>query len=382
MDFSFPVQFFVVIAFAALATFFVIAMSIGLVIHKAVGIARSSRGGRITRYYSAIFADLLLRDLPPLPAGSKTSAIFDQYESSIEPIKGELEKLSARKQRLHYEAIHDVLTDYAKDLTGETSQRLIYIFYSFGYVERALEQMESKQWWVRAQAARDLGLLKARKGIVKLTAALEDEHLDVRNQAMQSLMVLVGVDALRTILRLSKNLSQWSEIELSVIIMEFKESAVPFLVEALSSPDQSVVLFSIEMLAQIGFVSAVEPLMKIVQEYPNSYVEAKAAEALGRLGDGRSESTLLALAESRIPHVRTKALEALGRIGSGAAVPLLEQRLRRGERGERVVAARALAGCGKLGVERLNLLSAESDESTRAVAQEALEEAGLEMEVR
>jgi len=44
-------------------------------------------------------------------------------------------------------------------------------------------------------------------------------------------------------------------------------------------------LFSIEMLAEIGFVEAVEPLLAMARGYPNIVIRSKAIEALGRLGD-------------------------------------------------------------------------------------------------
>ena len=79
---------------------------------------------------------------------------------------------------------------------------------------------------------------------------------------MQSLLMIGGVSALHNIFHLSKSISQWTAVELSVIIREYREEAAQYLLESLSSARPSVVLFSITLLAQIGFVNAVEPLIQ------------------------------------------------------------------------------------------------------------------------
>jgi HEAT repeat protein len=197
---------------------------------------------------------------------------------------------------------------------------------------------------------------------------------------MQSLVALAGVESLRTILRIAKRLSPWMAIELSTIVMRFEDAAVPYLIEALKSPDQSVVLFSIEMLAEIGFVSAVEPLRALLTEYPSSVVQAKAAEALGRLGDERAEEALLRLVGSPHPHLRTKAIEALGQIGSPTALPTLLRHFAKGSLTEKITTARSIATLGQEGVGAIRSLVGDPDELNRSVAQQVAEEFALEIE--
>ncbi|HLF20161.1 MAG TPA: HEAT repeat domain-containing protein, partial [Bacteroidota bacterium] len=197
-------------------------------------------------------------------------------------------------------------------------------------------------------------------------------------QAMQSLIVLGGVSSLQTILRTSKNISQWTAIELSIIVMDFKEEAVPYLIEALGSDDQSVVLFCIEMLAEIGFVSAVETLRAMARDYPNTVIRAKAVEALGRLGDQRAEEMLLDLLRNPVPNLRCKAIEALGKIGVAAAIPTLTELLRKGPLQEKILAARSIASAGPEGILFLTSLTNLENELVRDVARQVLEEFGVE----
>jgi hypothetical protein len=370
-------ELLIIVSLTLAATFIVVVVSVGLVIHKGVNARALQRRRRLHSAYSEILAELLLQELPTLPSGSKTSAIFDQYEAIIKPIKDRFQKLLPTKRKYEREALRLTLIDFARDVSGEVSDRLVYFFYTFDFVDDEIKLLSDRRWWIRAQAARDAGLLKARRAISALTASLEDEHQDVRIQAMESLVRLVGVDALQTIFRVSRNISQWTSVELSTIVMEYKEAAVPSLVGGLESTDQSVILFCIEMLAEIGFVTAVEPLRVIAQSYPNVAVRAKAIEALGRLGDERAENMLVANLDNPVPLIRLKSIEALGRIGAPQAVSKLAERLHHGEIGEKISAARAMIAAGEQGETSLQSLLPAGDSLTALVIQQVLEESTI-----
>ncbi|MBI3005556.1 MAG: HEAT repeat domain-containing protein [Ignavibacteriales bacterium] len=367
-------QIFLILALAATATFFVIVISIGLVVHKALHSKKTQRQQNLYTEYSQQVAEVILQDLPVLPEDSTASGVFDQYEILLAPLKDKLEKMSKGKRSLNRKAVKLALIDFAKDVAGETSDRLVYFCYSLGLVDDEIKLLESKNWWDRAQAAHDLGVLKARRAVTPLAKTLEDENPDVRIQAMQSLVILGGVHSLQTILVKSRNISQWTAIELSIIVMRFKEEAVPFLIDGLKSSDQSIVLFCIEMLAEIGFVSAVESLRTMARDYPNVVIRAKAVEALGRLGDQRAEGLLVELLANPFPNLRYKAIEAVGRIGLRSALSPLEERLRAGPLHEKILAARSIAAAGPEGISLLTSIKNAENDVLRGVAHQVLEE--------
>ena len=374
-----PLQFLILVTFAVAATIFSVLTSIAVIVRKTIDRSRARTREKLYRDYARMCSELLLRDLPPRPPKSKPSQVFDDYESLIEPIKQSLDQLSGTKREARRRVLRQVLIDMAQDIVGESSERLIYFFYSFGFVEDEIRLIRSRRWWIRAQAARSMGLLGARKAITSLTAALEDPHPDVRNQAMQSLVKLVGPDALRTILRLSKNLSRWTAIELSVIVTRFKKTAVPHLIEALSYSDQSVVLFAAEMLGDIGFVEAVPALTDLVKSTKDTAIQAGAIKALGRLGDERPRHVVAELLGSNSRAVRLNAIEALGRIAGKHSAEKLAPFLTVGRRDEKLIAARALATTGKGGVSVLRDAAMNEDEHTAAIARQVLEEFGVEI---
>jgi len=369
-----------------LAIFFVLTVAIAfciviasatLVVHKYSNDRRRRAKAGVYKRYAAIMTELLVCDVPALPPNATAQKDLDQYEALIAPLKSALARLSPKMQKVHREVLRGVLIDFGRDLAGEAAERLDYFFSSLGYVDDELAQLDDGNWWIRAQAARDLGILRARNATDRLRGALHDPHPDVRSQALQSLVLLSGVESLRTILRAVRNISGWNAVELSTIVMQFKEGAVPYLIDAIQSPDQSVALFCIEMLAEIGFVSATEPLRSIAQDYPNINIRSKAVEALGRLGDERSEELLINLAQNPIPKLRLAAVQALGMTGSPDGIAVLAARAREGGVEELTAAVRSLAKSGDRGVAELRTLTAEDPGRFGPVVAEVAEESGI-----
>jgi HEAT repeat protein len=371
-------QFLILVVLAVTATIFSIVTSIAMVVRKALELGRSRSHARLYEVYSGKFAELLLIELPSLESQSRASDAFRQYETLLAPVKQRLERMSPSRRRFQRSVLRAVLIDMTQDLTGESAGRLVYFFYSLGFVEEEIQLLLSSKWWIRAQAARNAGLMRARKSITALTAALEDPHPDVRHQAMQALIILVGVGAISTILRLSKNISHWTAIELSVIVAGFKEEAVPHLIGALESRDQSVVLFAVEMLAEVGFVTAVDPLMNLIRTSGDVRIQADAAGALGRLGDVRAKILLTELLAHRWAPVRLKALEALGKTGGPDIVKLLAPYLESETWEEKLTAARALATSGVQGLKVLQDFEKKHEDETSDLIRQVLEEFGME----
>ena len=377
LPFSFSPQHFgltIIFLFAVAATLFVVTMSLLLVFRKGREVREKKVRESLSKHYSSFFANILMQDIPPQAAARSAGERFRFYKSSLRTVKKGIERLPKRTRLLHKSVMRSVLIDYLKDLKGETTEKILYYIYSLDILDEPIFMMDSRRWWIRATAAKELGLLQAKRAIVPLTAALEDSHPDVQFQAMQSLLMIVGVSALRNILRLSKSVSQGTAVALSVIILEYREEAVPYLLESLTSSSPSVVLFSIALLGQIGFVSAVEPLIQFCLSDPEPILYGTAVETLGRLGDERAYPVVIAAIQHSHTSIRLKALEAFGRLGEKKGMDVVIDRMRKGDIAEKRIAAHALSHLSYDGMNALYELLNSPDTVTRMIALEVTEE--------
>jgi hypothetical protein len=370
-------QLVILIILAIVAAVVSIVVSVAVVARKSLHEKRAARLQRLHQMYSARFAELLLCALDPVTVERRAQSVFTLYDDLLQPLQLELSGLTPKARKLHHDVMRIVLLDFARDLTGESFDRLVYFFEALSLARHELERLRHRSWWIRAEAANTLGRMRSRSAIPGLTAALKDPHPDVRLQAMQALVILNGVESLKTILENSRSLSQWTTIELSVVVAKFQSTAVQYLIEGLSLSDRSIVLFCVEMLAQIGFVSAVEPLLELTDRNPDPEIQAKAIEALGRLGDMRATGVLGRYLRHHERSLRLKALDAVGRIGGEHALSSIEPFLRSTDFDEKLAAARALASLGTGGLERLRIVVSDTDVLAGAIALQVLEETGF-----
>jgi HEAT repeat protein len=314
----------------------------------------------------------LVEEMPPAPAGSSHEPGFEHFRQFTRAI----ERRWQRNRAMHRRAFLSVLTTTAADVSGETSERIVFLAYELGFVDELVGRLRHRQWWVRAEAAMHLGTLRARGATAALAEALEDRHAGVRLQALRALLKVVGAEAFGSIFRSMRALTPWEMMELSVSVKEHGPSAVPFLLEGLSARDMSIVELCIELLAEVGFVDSVQQLRAMAASYPNTAIRAKAVEALGRLGDARSESLLTEYVSHPHPALRLKALGAIRAVGTESAVPAIRQRFVDGPFDEKVAAARALIASGARGHDELREIAAGPEGLMRDVARQVLEEQG------
>jgi HEAT repeat protein len=371
------VGFLLLFALTAAVTFVVVLLAVSLVIHKAVDVARTLVRRKLYDIYSQAAATVLLSEIPIEVRSGKPSEHFAYYDLLLQPLKHDLSVDSKTYLNIKRATLKTVLLDYSQDLSGEARERLTYCFYALGFVDEEIRSMLNRRWWIRANAARALGQFRTRRGMFVLTEALDDRREEVRSQAMKSLIALVGPEALRVILQRAKGISRWQAIELSAEIMKFKQESVPPLLEALSFSDPSVVEFAIEMLAEVGFVDALESIRKIARDGTSVALQLKAIEALGRLGDTRGELLLLQLTLDPDVRIRTKAMDALARIGTPGAAEFVLERVAAGDLPEKIVAVTALNRLGERGKRIVGDLLAGPEPLLRAVAAHVVDGASL-----
>lgn len=365
---------FLFIVLTASVTVLVVLTSLVLVALKNLSARRARIEMKLRTQYGNRISEFLVVDLPPPVTPGTSDHHLDFYRAFAATIESQWSRLSRRRRTLHRTVLLDVLVSTAADVAGETSDRLVFLAYEFGFVQELLERMRDRRWWIRAESAQSIGLLKARGATAALAAALEDAHPGVRLQALRALLQVVGVEAFGSIFQAMRNLSMWEMMELSVSVKHHGPDAVPYLLDGLRARDVSIVELCIELLAEVGFVEGVQTLRNMAVTYPNIVIRAKAIEALGRLGDGRSEEILIAGLSDPHPMLRSRALGALRVVGTSSAVGPLTKRLSDGPLAEKIQAARALAAAGAAGWEVLRSSAQGPDGQIRDAALQVLEE--------
>ncbi len=157
-------------------------------------------------------------------------------------------------------------------------------------IDPLIRALRSSDWIVRLHAAMALGRIQDPRSIQPLIPLLQDQVSAVREEGAAALMSI-------------------------------GEAAIPVLIKALTHHDWQVRLHAVELLGKMRSQPAVEPLLSIMRNDPDSTVREDAVRALGAIGDPQAIEPLITVINE--PALRTVAIEALGRIGDRRAVPVL-----------------------------------------------------------
>jgi HEAT repeat protein len=205
---------------------------------------------------------------------------------------------------------------------------------------------------------------------------MDDPAPEVRIRAARALGAVRGHAAVSKLVTALMEPNRWSAMRIADILTGMGEEAVGDLMRELPRlPDPSRLLV-IDIFGRVRSLQTI-PMLRELLEDPNKDIRARAAHALGQIGDPGSSSTLIAaLADPAWP-VRAMAAKALGRIPSSDSLDPLSAALTDKEWWVRANAAEALKSKGERGHEALVAMLESSDAYAREQAVLMLQESGV-----
>ena len=245
-------------------------------------------------------------------------------------------------------------------LKGEPRDLVARLFADYGLVESTVHDLCGHDGLDRIRAAEELGAMGARDGMPQLLEGLAHHDGLFRLACARALAELGAVETLPMIAA-SLSESGADPGELAEIALGFGPAAEPFLrAQLVSAPTIETRRLAAATLGELRAHEALPELLAAL-EGDDDELTARAARALGRIGDNVATGPLVALLRGpRLWFVRVAAASALGGLDDPAAGPALTQALG-AERWElRNAAARSLVALGEAGlravVERLGEL--------------------------
>ena len=174
------------------------------------------------------------------------------------------------------------------------------------------EQLSSPRWWIRAEAARALGLVRERAALPAVSAALDDAHEEVRAAAVEALGYIGNEQSIEALLERLGEPSRYQRVRIVDALRSFGDVATPALVKhAGARPGDAATVADI--LGLVGGQVAAEALKGWVAD-PRVEVRAASLHSLGTLGlDDEGMAIALRALDDPAPSVRAASARALGR---------------------------------------------------------------------
>ena len=265
-----------------------------------------------------------------------------------------LDELPPTPRRRDRRLLREVMLETAPEVSGGALERLRAAFAERGFLAEARRGMRARPFLARVRAAEALGALGGDDARDALLLGLEDDEALVRIASAHALVRTGATDVLRSIVTALANPDdEAARGALAEALLDAGPPAVDELLAALHDDalGPRVRWLVVVVLGELRAIAAVEDLLACLGSGDDE-LRARAAHALGKIGDPRAVPVLDAIAEAGEPwQVRTAASAALGGLGDPRAVDGLLQALAAGEWSVRDAAARSLTELGEPAVE-------------------------------
>lgn len=358
--------------------FFLLFLSVWLVIRKFFGVLRQRQLNAYRKRYLAVIPPLLLIDTPIGPVEESKRVWQTAIAFQLAATARSFHTGPRLWRGVQHEAAQSVLEELSGTISGETRHRITYLFEQFGFVRRQIAHLSDRRWWVRGEAARRLGIMRSRQAVPALVRLLHDKEKDVRLSASDSLLDIAGVKgALSQVLQNLTTITQWMGVQLSKRIIAAGPAAISPLLAGLESPSVSVRRFAIRMLGELRAPEVIGPLSTHFGSMERE-TQILALHTLGRCGDEKVLDLLLQNTESQDVSIRIAAVMALGYLGAPSTVPRLKQILLEDRLPVGRAAADALACMKPTGIHALITVADTGTGHARALALEQLDESSFE----
>lgn len=276
--------------------------------------------------------------------------------------------------RRHHAIVAQLVLATLRVVRGVQNDRARLIAERLALVDGWRNDLVSRLWWRRAEAALALGLLRDKKSAVLLTPLLDDDHEQVRAAAIDALGQIGDYWAIGPLLAKLGDPTRHERTRLVQALRAFGENATRALVQhgLRHERDRATVA---TVLSFVGGGGASDALLEWSMA-ADADTRTAVWTALGSIGlDDRAFYHALKALNADEPAVRAAAARALARSGRPDAAPQLAQKLD-DEWEVAAQSARALARLGAAGLAALQDRLNGADGLGRDLARQVLWESG------
>jgi HEAT repeat protein len=279
------------------------------------------------------------------------------------------------------DALEAVLEEQARGATGRPDW-LLEVYDELGLVDKYIDKLRTaRKWRDRAFAAELLGRVgsaKAVPALLETVQATRTEDSDVREIALRALARIADPRAVVPLVAALSGADTWLTARIADILTRHGDAAVDPLTALLTgSSGHPARAWAANVLGEVRAQRAFPALVRALSD-PDDEVRGKAATALGRLGDQRAVSHLLAhLLTDSAPFVRVRIACTLGQFGGPEVIDRLVRALRDPAWWVRMRSVEALEQIGPAAEGPLLVALDDPDAEIRSRAAVALERLGV-----
>ncbi len=192
-------------------------------------------------------------------------------------------KKEACKSSLHQQTLADLIINLKRNFSGDAEKQFVQLYHLLHLSQYSLKKLRARRWDVRVKGIRELVEMKQDHLDTQLaiTNLITDKNPVVAQEAQMASIVMENTP-LDFLYHLQQPLTAWHELSLHHLLLKLDPKLVPVFTPWLSSSNESVVLFSLKMIAYFEQQQACGQVVQCLS-HPAASVREEASCTLSRL---------------------------------------------------------------------------------------------------
>src|SRR5450759_2490144 len=187
--------------------------------------------------------------------------------------------VTTASDKFRRQVLIDQMIDVSINLKGDAEAKLRELYLNMGLDRDSVKKAYSRQWHKKIKAFRELAYMNIRDANDEIYRCLESKNEILRIEAQIALVRLSDDNPFEFLNHLERPFSLWEQITLYELLVhhDFK---VPLFHQFLSSPNDTIVMFSLRMIREYKQLDSEEYVLKVLQ-HNNPDVRKIAIEVTG-----------------------------------------------------------------------------------------------------
>jgi HEAT repeat protein len=176
----------------------------------------------------------------------------------------------------------DQIIDVSVNLKGDAGQKLVDLYKSLDLSDDSIARAKSRKWHIKIKGFRELAFMNIKDVNSIIYEALNSSNEILRMEAQIALVRLSDDEPFEFLSHMTRPFSLWEQITLHELMAQHGIK-VPFFEKWLSSPNDTVVMFSLRMIKEFKQTEAEEGIKKALL-HDSPLIRLLAVQVAGDLG--------------------------------------------------------------------------------------------------
>ena len=246
----------------------------------------------------------------------------------------------------------DQMIDVSINLKGEAQQKLQKLYLKMDLDRDSVNKAYNRKWHRKVKAFRELAYMNIRDANDEIYRCLESKNEILRIEAQIALVRLSDDNPFEFLHHLERPFSLWEQITLYELLVHH-EMKVPLFNQWLTSPNFTIVMFSLRMIREYKQIDSEKDVLKVLK-HNNPDVRKLAIEVTGDMGMKEALEILKRMYKNENYDNCLEIVRSMGKMPDEAMLGFLKLVIDKEDNVQlQIEATKAIENMGEVGVKAL-----------------------------